>query len=61
MSFARGMSGTAARTQHTDSVRIMVSAWWLIWAFIVGGYAGMLVVALMVVARKSTLPDSAYD
>jgi len=55
------MPGTAARTQHTDSVRIMVSAWWLIWAFIVGGYAGMLVVALMVVARKSTLPDSAYD
>jgi hypothetical protein len=31
----------------------MVSAWWLVWAFVVGGYAGMLVIALIVVARRS--------
>jgi RsiW-degrading membrane proteinase PrsW (M82 family) len=31
----------------------MVSVWWLIWAFVIGGYAGMLVIALIVVARRT--------
>jgi hypothetical protein len=38
----------------------MVSVWWLLWAFVVGGYAGMLVVALISIARK-TAGDSAFD
>jgi hypothetical protein len=31
----------------------MVSVWWLVWAFVMGGYAGMLLIALLVVARKT--------
>ena len=30
----------------------MVSVWWLIWAFFVGGYAGMLLISLMVIGRR---------
>ena len=26
--------------------------WWIIWAFVIGGYAGMLLVSLLVLARK---------
>jgi len=29
----------------------VVSAWWMLWVFLVGGYAGLLLAALMVVAR----------
>ena len=29
----------------------MVSAWWLLMAFLLGGSAGMLVMAIMVMAR----------
>jgi hypothetical protein len=39
----------------------MVSAWWLLWAFVVGGYAGMLLVALVAVARKTAANDSAFE
>jgi hypothetical protein len=39
----------------------MVSAWWLLWAFVVGGYAGMLLVALISVARKTAERDSAFE
>jgi len=38
----------------------MMSIWWLLWAFIVGGFSGMLLISLMVVARKTNmrgLPD----
>jgi hypothetical protein len=35
---------------------IMVSIWWIVWAFLVGGYAGMLLVALVVLARKVRAP-----
>ena len=31
----------------------MFSVWWLIWAFVVGGYAGMLLISLMVIARRT--------
>ena len=31
---------------------IMVSIWWLIWAFVIGGYAGMLLISLLVLARR---------
>jgi len=31
----------------------MVSVWWLLWAFVGGGYAGMLLIALLIVARKA--------
>jgi hypothetical protein len=37
-------------------VRIMVSIWWIVWAFLIGGYAGMLLVALVVLARKVRAP-----
>ena len=30
----------------------MVSIWWIIWAFLIGGYAGMLLISLLVLARK---------
>jgi hypothetical protein len=40
---------------------IMVSAWWIIWAFVIGGYAGMLLIALMVIARKAQAPGSAFE
>ena len=29
------------------------SFWWIIWAFIVGGYAGMLLISLLVIARRT--------
>jgi hypothetical protein len=35
---------------------IMVSVWWIVWAFLIGGYAGMLLVALVVLARKVRAP-----
>lgn len=35
----------------------MVSAWWLLLAFVVGGYVGMLLMALLVVSRDSD-PES---
>jgi hypothetical protein len=31
----------------------MVSIWWIIWAFLMGGYAGMLLISLLVLARKA--------
>jgi hypothetical protein len=34
----------------------LVSAWWLLGAFFVGGYAGILVMALMTMARAAE-PD----
>lgn len=46
---------------HKKSNSIMVSAWWLLWAFVVGGYAGMLLVALVAVARKNAARDSAFE
>ena len=42
-------------------IRIMVSVWWLLWAFIVGGYAGMLLIALLVVMRKPGARDSVLE
>ena len=35
----------------------MVSAWWLLLTFVAGGYAGILLMALMAVARESE-PES---
>lgn len=35
----------------------MVSAWWLLGAFFVGGYAGILVMALMSVNRTADLDE----
>jgi hypothetical protein len=34
----------------------MVYIWWLIWAFVLGGYAGMLLIALLVLARRMRTP-----
>jgi hypothetical protein len=39
----------------------MVSAWWIVLAFVIGGYAGMLLIALLVVARKARAQDSAFE
>jgi hypothetical protein len=32
---------------------IMVSIWWLLWAFVMGGYSGMLLISLLLVARRA--------
>ena len=41
---------------------IMVSAWWIVWAFVIGGYAGMLLIALLVIARRAhAQQDSAFE
>jgi len=39
----------------------MFSVWWLLWAFVIGGYAGMLVIALIVVARNTGVGRSALE
>lgn len=39
----------------------MVSAWWLVWAFVMGGYAGMLLIALVVIARKARTGRSVLE
>lgn len=39
----------------------MVSAWWLVWAFVMGGYAGMLLIALVVIARKARAGGSVLE
>jgi hypothetical protein len=36
-----------------DDAEVMVSAWWIVWAFVAGGYAGMLLIALIVIARRA--------
>jgi len=35
----------------------MVSAWWLVVAFLAGGYAGILLMALMSISRESEEPE----
>jgi len=37
---------------------IMVSAWWIVWAFVIGGYSGMLLIALLVIARRARAPSA---
>jgi hypothetical protein len=32
----------------------MVSGWWIVAAFVAGGYAGILLMALMAMARSTT-------
>jgi len=39
----------------------MVSAWWIVWAFVAGGYAGMLLIALIVIARRARAQESAFE
>ena len=39
----------------------MVSVWWLLWAFLVGGYAGMLIIALAVIAHEAGAGSSAFE
>jgi hypothetical protein len=39
----------------------MYSAWWLLWAFVAGGYAGMLLLAVMLVSRKTAARDSLLE
>ena len=34
------------------SSEMMVSIWWLIWAFVIGGYTRMLLISLLVLARR---------
>ena len=41
--------------------KMMVSAWWIVWAFVIGGYVGMLLIALLLVARKARAPGSAFE
>lgn len=37
----------------------MVSAWWLLLAFFVGGYVGILLMALLAMARRSEAGEEA--
>jgi hypothetical protein len=37
---------------------IMVSIWWLLWAFVAGGFSGMLLISLIVVARSAAVRGS---
>lgn len=39
----------------------MFSTWWLLFAFVAGGYAGMLLIALMLVARKTAARESVLE
>jgi hypothetical protein len=39
----------------------MVSAWWLVWAFVMGGYAGMLLIALVLIARRTRTRRSVFE
>jgi hypothetical protein len=39
----------------------MFSAWWLLWAFVVGAYAGMLLISVVLVARKTAVEDSLIE
>ena len=63
MRFFEGMSlafCTPAQPSCTfdkASFEIMVSIWWLIWAFVIGGYAGMLLISLLVLARRMRAPS----
>jgi len=34
----------------------MVSIWWLLWSFVIGGYSGMLLISLLLVARRTREP-----
>lgn len=40
------------RPRETSTEITMISAWWLVPTFLVGGYAGMLVMAIMSAARE---------
>jgi hypothetical protein len=39
----------------------MVSAWWVVWAFVIGGYSGMLLIALLLMARKAQPAESLLE
>jgi hypothetical protein len=39
----------------------MVSAWWVVWAFVIGGYSGMLLIALLVLARRARAAGSVFE
>jgi hypothetical protein len=58
---AVGHAGQTFCVNQTSSIKIMVSAWWLLWAFVAGGYAGMLLVALIAIARKAPARGSAFE
>jgi hypothetical protein len=51
----RGLRNSAAIFDKA-SLEIMVSIWWLIWAFVIGGYTGMLLISLLVLARRMRAP-----
>ena len=45
----------------TGDGEMMVSAWWIVAAFVAGAYAGMLLIALIVVASRPHTPESALE
>jgi hypothetical protein len=56
--FQRGHEFCNCSDESTSAVeQIMFSVWWLLGAFVFGGYAGILLIALMMVARKSNARD----
>jgi len=59
MGFAyQGARGAIA--SFTGRSEIMFSAWWVVGAFVMGGYAGMLLIALVVIARRTRAPGSVF-
>jgi hypothetical protein len=45
----------ATNTQINKGLRaIMVSIWWILWAFVIGGYSGMLLISLLLIARRTS-------
>jgi len=56
MALALGHYASLRRVFGKVQVRIMVSIWWIVWSFLIGGYVGMLLVALVVLARKVRAP-----
>ena len=53
--------GSRLRIAPRGIVEIMVSIWWLLLAFVVGGYLGMLLLALLVILRSNNTNGSAVE
>jgi hypothetical protein len=56
MSLARVHNVQPGCIHRQASSEIMFSIWWLIWAFVIGGYTGMLLISLLVLARRMKAP-----
>jgi hypothetical protein len=39
----------------------MVSYWWVVWAFMIGAYSGMLLLSLVVIGRRVRARGSVFE